>query len=61
MWDGSLVGGVPLVGSLEVLAAVTLESPHRVHRVLERLAVGTEVSPAPLPVLVDVGDEERGL
>jgi len=54
-----LVSGVPLLGLAEVRTVVTADASHRVHGVVERLAVATEVAPAPLAVGVAVDDVKR--
>ncbi len=53
-----LVGRVPLLGLAEVATVVTADTAHRVHGVVERLAVATEVPPAALAVVVEIDDEE---
>ncbi len=54
-----LVGRVPLLSLAEVRAVVTADAAHRVHRVVERLTVATEVAPASLAVVIAVDDMKR--
>ena len=54
------MGGVPLFGLVEVRADVTLDAAHRVDGGVERLAVPAVETPAPIPVVGDVDDEEGG-
>jgi len=57
----SLVGRVPLLGFRAVATVVTANTAHRVHRVVERLAVPAEIPPATLAGGVAVGHVERPL
>jgi 2',3'-cyclic-nucleotide 2'-phosphodiesterase (5'-nucleotidase family) len=55
------VGGVPLLGLVEVGTLVALDASHRVDGVVERLTVGAEKAPATLTLRVGVHHPERPL